>query len=222
MILSCFVLLPGLKSQDYIRYNLVTGVDSLSYSLGLLIGNNLKMQGIEKLNTEIYSQGLQDGFRNDPDKLTYEEANIYIQSYFESLMARQSEENLNAGIAFLQENKNKEGVVTLNSGLQYKVLKAGEGPSPKAGDKAKVHYRGTLLDGTVFDSSYDRGEPVVFGINQVIKGWTEALMLMSPGSHWMLYIPSPLAYGEQGAGDVIGPNSTLIFEVELLEVIPQE
>jgi FKBP-type peptidyl-prolyl cis-trans isomerase len=110
----------------------------------------------------------------------------------------------------------------LNSGLQYKVIKAGQGKSPKSDDEVKVHYTGMLLDGTVFDSSYDRGKPMVFGVKQVIKGWTEALMLMSPGSKWILYVPPELAYGKNGAGDAIGPNSTLIFEVELVEVIPSK
>jgi FKBP-type peptidyl-prolyl cis-trans isomerase FklB len=201
---------------------LKTETDSLSYSLGVLIGNNLKVQGINELNDNVYMDGFRDGITQKPNEMTMEQANLYVQKYFENQMSKKSGENLQAGIDFLAENGKKEGVVTLNSGLQYKVLQAGSGLSPKATDQVKVHYRGTLIDGTVFDSSYDRGQPAQFGVSQVIKGWTEALQLMSPGSHWMLYIPSDLAYGPDGAGDVIGPNSTLIFEVELLEVMPSQ
>jgi FKBP-type peptidyl-prolyl cis-trans isomerase FklB len=196
-------------------------IDSLSYSLGILIGNNLTVQGVKDLDDNIFFKGFQDGFTQNPQEMTMEQANMFVQSYFEKQMAMKSENNLKEGLDFLAENAKKEGVVTLNSGLQYKVLQAGSGASPKAGDQVKVQYKGTLIDGTVFDSSYDRGQPAQFGCSQVIKGWTEALLLMSPGSHWMLYIPSDLAYGQDGAGDVIGQNATLIFEVELLEVIPR-
>jgi FKBP-type peptidyl-prolyl cis-trans isomerase FklB len=206
-------------AQDERKADLGNEIDSLSYSLGLLIGHNLKVQGVEKIQPEIYTKGLQDGFSSKPDIISFEQANIFVQNYFERQMGKAAEENLKKGIEFLNENKNIEGVVTLNSGLQYKVLKAGEGTSPKATDRVKVHYTGTLIDGTVFDSSYDRGEPTVFGVKQVIKGWTEALMLMKPGSKWMLFIPPDLAYGSNSAGEKIGPNSTLVFEVELLEVL---
>lgn len=209
-------------AQDNMKVVLNNEIDSLSYSLGLLIGNNLSVQGIEKVHPETYMKGLQDGFLSKPENLTFEQANLFVQTYFEQQMILKADKNLKAGLSFLSENAKKEGVVTLNSGLQYKVLQAGEGASPKAMDQVKVHYRGTLLNGSVFDSSYERGQPAVFGVGQVIKGWTEALMLMSPGSKWMLFIPPDLAYGNQGAGDVIGPNSTLIFEVELLEVMPAQ
>ncbi len=126
--------------------------------------------------------------------------------------------NLQAGIDFLEENKKRDNVVALSSGLQYEILTEGKGEKPKATDKVKCHYHGTLIDGTVFDSSVQRGQPAVFGVNQVIKGWVEALQLMPVGSKWRLYIPSELAYGQQGAGDIIKPNSTLIFDVELLEI----
>ena len=153
--------------------------------------------------------------------LTEEEANLIVQNYFNNLMKNEASNNLAASNAFLQENKTKEGIVTLPSGLQYKVLEAGEGPTPKPEDQVKVHYTGTLIDGSVFDSSVERGEPVVFGVNQVIPGWTEALQLMSAGSRWMLFIPPDLAYGENGAGGVIGANQALIFEVQLIEIITQ-
>ena len=211
-----------LYSQDRPKVGLVNELDSLSYSLGLIIGNNLHVQGVKSLKSEVYKVGLEDGFLSEPRSMTFEEANIYIQNYFEKQNKMASEGNRQDGMKFLEENAKKEGVVVLNSGLQYKVLQAGEGRSPKRGDQVKVHYKGTLLDGTVFDSSYELGKPAVFGVTQVIKGWTEALLLMSPGSKWMLYIPPDLAYGSSGAGDAIGPNSTLIFEVELLEVIENQ
>jgi FKBP-type peptidyl-prolyl cis-trans isomerase FklB len=221
---SLLIILVGINfstAQENLKTTLNNDIDSLSYSLGLLIGHNLRVQGVEKIQHEVYTMGLQDGFSGKPDNISFEAANIFVQKYFENKMAKASEENLNKGIEFLNENKNKEGVVTLSSGLQYKVLRAGEGKSPKATDRVKVHYKGTLLDGTVFDSSYERGEPSVFGVKQVIKGWTEALMLMSPGSKWMLYVPPDLAYGSNSAGEQIGPNSTLIFEVELIEVLEE-
>jgi FKBP-type peptidyl-prolyl cis-trans isomerase len=212
----------SMHSQDRPKLGLTSELDSLSYSLGLIIGNNLQVQGVKSLNTEIYKVGLEDGFKSNPRSMTFEEANFYIQNYFEKQNMMAAEDNLTEGKRFLEQNAEKEGVVVLNSGLQYKVLQAGEGRSPKRTDQVKVHYKGSLLDGTVFDSSYDRGKPAVFGVSQVIKGWTEALMLMSPGSKWTLYIPPDLAYGSSGAGDAIGPNATLIFEVELLEVFGDE
>jgi len=222
IVLVGFVSFHSLQAQDKSKAILTNEIDSLSYSLGLLIGNNLFVQGVEEIHPEIYQIGLEDGFSSNPLNMTFEQANLFVQNYFEEKMKMKADENLKEGLAFLAENSKQEGVVVLNNGLQYKVLKAGEGPSPKTGDQVRVHYRGSLLDGSEFDSSYERGEPAVFGIDQVIKGWTEALQLMNTGSHWMLYIPPELAYGSQGAGDVIGPNSTLIFEVELLEIISNE
>ena len=195
--------------------------DSLSYGFGILIGNNLSMQGVPNLNEDIFFQGFRDGFRQNEPAITIEEANNFIQNYFDMLSSKESEDNLARGRTFLAENAEKEGVVSLPSGLQYKVLQAGSGPSPKAGDKVKVHYTGTLIDGSVFDSSVERGQPIEFRVDGVISGWTEALQLMKTGSKWMLYIPPELGYGEAGAGGVIGPNETLIFEVELLDVIQQ-
>lgn len=201
--------------------SITTTSDSLSYSFGLLIGNNMKTQKVNGINPEILIEGFNHGYTNENMILTIEEANNFVQDYFNKMVINEAQANLEASAAFLEENSSKEGVVTLPSGLQYKVLETGEGPSPKPGDQVKVHYTGTLIDGTVFDSSIERGEPIILGVNQVIPGWTEALQLMSPGSRWMLYIPPYLGYGENGAGGVIGPNQALIFEVQLIEIIPQ-
>jgi FKBP-type peptidyl-prolyl cis-trans isomerase len=154
--------------------------------------------------------------------MTVEEADQVIRRYFEAEGEREGQENLENGNAFLEKNKAREGVVTTPSGLQYEILTEGEGPKPTAEDQVRAHYHGTLIDGTVFDSSVDRGEPAVFALNQVIPGWTEALQLMPVGSKWKIYLPSDLAYGERGGGPTIGPNSTLIFEVELLEIVKDD
>jgi FKBP-type peptidyl-prolyl cis-trans isomerase len=153
--------------------------------------------------------------------MTTEEADQIIRRYFEAAGEKEGQLNLEAGNAFLEENKGREGVKTTASGLQYEVITEGTGPIPSAEDRVRVHYHGTLIDGTVFDSSVERGEPAVFGVGQVIPGWTEALQLMPVGSKWKIYVPSELAYGERGAGADIGPNTTLIFEVELLEIVEE-
>ena len=198
-----------------------TPSDSLSYSFGMLIGINMKTQGVKDVNSEILLKGFENGYAGVNMALTQEQANKIVQDYFNNLVKGEADSNLKACKSFLEENKTKEGVVTLPSGLQYKVLEKGEGPSPLPTDQVKVHYTGSLINGTVFDSSIERGEPAVFGVNQVIPGWTEALQLMSTGSRWMLYIPTELAYGENGAGGVIGPNQALIFEVQLIEINPK-
>ena len=148
-----------------------------------------------------------------------DEANKILQDYFDKLQNKKGEAALKAGEKFLSENKSKEGVVTLPSGLQYKILKEGNGPKPKASDTVKCHYEGRLINGAVFDSSIRRGEPAEFPVNGVIAGWVEALQLMNTGSKWQLYIPSELAYGARGAGQSIGPNETLVFDVELLDIV---
>lgn len=219
LIMMITVAVNGQKKSKTISIN--TAADSLSYSFGLLIGNNMNTQKVEGINQELFLQGFNHGYSDTNYLLTTEQANQFVQDYFNKMVKNEAEANLQESAAFLEANKSQEGVVTLPSGLQYKVLEAGEGPSPKADDQVKVHYTGTLIDGTIFDSSIERGEPIVFGVNQVIPGWTEALQLMSPGSRWMLYIPPDLAYGENGAGGVIGPNQALIFEVQLIEIIPQ-
>lgn len=200
--------------------------DKLSYALGLSMGNNFRASGISEINVQDFADGVAAVFYGSEPKMTYDEAKAEIQCYFTELQAKQEEaakkvgaENAKAGEAFLMENGKRVEVQTLPSGLQYEVIAEGEGESPKADDQVMVHYEGRLIDGTVFDSSIDRGEPATFGVTQVIPGWVEALQLMKPGAKWRLFIPSALAYGPQGAGGIIGPNQTLIFDVELLKVI---
>lgn len=202
--------------------------DRLSYALGLSMGNNFRSSGIESIHVQDFADGVAAVFYGEQPKMTYDEAKATIQEFFTELQKKQEAEaaamaevNEKAGKEFLDANGNRAEVKTLPSGLQYEVIEAGEGESPKASDTVKVHYTGKLIDGTVFDSSVDRGQPATFGVTQVIPGWIEALQLMKPGAKWRLFIPSQLAYGPQGAGGVIGPNQTLIFDVELLEVNPK-
>ena len=194
-------------------------MDKVSYALGLSIGNNFQNSGINNLQVEDFVKGLNDVLSGAQPEIGYDEAKQVINDYFMNLQKERLELNKKAGEEFLNINKGKAGVVTLPSGLQYQVLKQGEGAKPTASDKVKCHYHGTLINGTVFDSSVERGEPAVFGVNQVIPGWVEALQLMSEGAKWKLYIPSDLGYGARGAGEMIPPHSTLVFEVELLEVL---
>ncbi len=198
--------------------------DILSYSIGYQIGSNLGKQTFE-VNQDALFQGVKDAFGNKPSAIDPEKAQATMQSYQQELQSKRIEafqtmakQNLEKSQTFLEENKSKEGVVTLDSGLQYKIVRAGEGDTPSLEDKVTTNYRGTLIDGTQFDSSYDRGEPASFPVNGVISGWTEALQLMKEGAHWQLYIPPNLAYGERGAGSSIPPNSALIFDIELLSV----
>ena len=194
-------------------------MDKISYALGLSIGNNFQNSGINNLQVEDFVKGLKDVLGGAEPEISYDEAKLVINDYFMNLQKERLELNKKAGEEFLNINKGKAGVVTLPSGLQYQVLKQGEGAKPAASDKVKCHYHGTLINGTVFDSSVQRGEPAVFGVSQVIPGWVEALQLMPVGSKWRLFIPSDLAYGEQGAGDAIEPNSALVFDVELLDIV---
>lgn len=200
--------------------------DKISYALGLSMGNNFRASGINEINVQDFADGVAAVFYGSQPKMTYDEAKEEIRKYFEAMEARQREEaakmgevNQKAGEAFLAENGKRAEVKTTESGLQYEVIKEGDGPVPTAADQVEVHYTGKLIDGTVFDSSVERGAPATFGVTQVIPGWVEALQLMKAGSKWRLFIPSQLAYGPQGAGNVIGPNSTLIFDVELLRVL---
>jgi len=195
-----------------------TKIDSLSYALGVMIGENFRLQELNGLNLDVFNDAMNKSYNQEKTMMTQEEANILIQNHMNSMKNESGTKNLADGQAFLDENKTKEGVITTESGLQYKILKEGEGENPTVNNKVKVHYTGTLINGTVFDSSVERGEPIVFGVSQVIPGWTEGLQLMRPGSKYMFYIPSNLAYGERGAGETIGPNTTLIFEVDLLEI----
>ncbi|WP_455641714.1 FKBP-type peptidyl-prolyl cis-trans isomerase [Parabacteroides johnsonii] len=194
-------------------------MDKISYALGLSIGNNFQNSGINNLQVEDFVKGLKDVLGGAEPEISYDEAKQVINDYFMNLQKERLELNKKAGEEFLNINKGKAGVVTLPSGLQYQVLKQGEGAKPAASDKVKCHYHGTLVNGTVFDSSVQRGEPAVFGVSQVIPGWVEALQLMPVGSKWRLFIPSDLAYGEHGAGDAIEPNSALVFDVELLDIV---
>ena len=194
-------------------------MDKVSYALGLSIGNNFQNSGIKQLQVEDFMKGLEDVLGEKQPAISYEEAKQVINDYFMKLQQERLEINKQAGAEFLEINRHKAGVVELPSGLQYQILMQGTGAKPSANDKVKCHYHGTLINGTVFDSSVQRGEPATFGVSQVIPGWVEALQLMPVGSKWRLFIPSNLAYGEHGAGDVIEPNSTLIFDVELLDIV---
>ena len=194
-------------------------MDKVSYALGLSIGNNFQNSGIKQLQVADFVKGLEDVLGEKQPAISYEEAKQVINDYFMKLQQERLEINKQAGAEFLEINRHKAGVVELPSGLQYEILKQGTGAKPSASDKVKCHYHGTLINGTVFDSSVQRGEPATFGVSQVIPGWIEALQLMPVGSKWRLFIPSNLAYGEHGAGDVIEPNSTLIFDVELLDIV---
>jgi FKBP-type peptidyl-prolyl cis-trans isomerase FklB len=193
-------------------------MDKLSYALGMSMASSLVNSGLNQIDTDSFMKAFVAIINNGAAEMSPQEANQYIQEFLAKRQAEMLGENLRIGREFLEENKKKPGVVTLPSGLQYEVLKEGDGPKPKANEKVRCHYHGTLINGKVFDSSVERGQPAVFGVNQVIKGWVEALQLMSVGSKWKLYIPSELAYGSQGAGSSIEPNSTLIFDVELLGI----
>jgi len=194
--------------------------EKFSYALGMSLGNNLRRSGIplDEIDPNAIMEGVKEGYDLSKARLTESEARDVIMSTQREARTRLAEKNKKEGEKFLEENKKKEGVVTLPSGLQYKVIAEGSGDSPKPDDMVTVNYRGTLVDGTEFDSSYKRGQPAKFGVNGVIKGWSEALQLMKPGAKWQLFIPPELAYGERGSGLAIGPNSTLIFDVELLSV----
>lgn len=193
-------------------------MDKISYSLGLSIGNNFVASGINKINAEDFLRGLTDVLEEKAPELTYDEAKVVINEYFTRLQEEKFENNKAAGTEYLLINGNKRGVTTLESGVQYEVLKYGEGDKPKSTDKVRCHYHGTLINGTVFDSSVQRGEPAVFPVNGVIMGWQEVLPMMNVGSKWRVTIPYQHAYGERGAGQMIEPYSTLIFEIELLGI----
>ena len=201
-------------------------MDKLSYALGMSMGHNFKGTGIKTLNSADFAAGVASVYDGVKPEMTFDEAKRIVNEYFAKLeaemqaeAAKQGEVNRKNGEAFLTENAKREGIKGTESGLQYEVLESGKGDSPKASDNVEVHYTGKLIDGTVFDSSVERGVPASFGVTQVIPGWVEALQLMHEGDKWRLYIPSDLAYGPNGAGGVIGPNMTLIFDVELLRVI---
>ncbi len=223
----CMVSMFGLIAcgkKELSKSDLETQMDKVSYVMGHNIANNFKDQKID-IQMDAFIKGIKDGLKEDVNIFSIKEVQEIMTEYQNQMRDKMeidrkdvSKINLNESKAFLAENKEKEGIVTLESGLQYKVLKEGTGPFPKATDKVKTHYVGTLIDGTEFDSSIKRGEPIIFSVTGVIPGWTEALQLMKVGSKWNLFIPPELAYGENGAGNLIGPNAALIFEVELISI----
>lgn len=194
-------------------------MDKVSYALGLNIGRNLLDAGITDINTQDFLLAMKTILAKEDQKMTNVEAQQVLNEFFADLQAKQAQTQAKEGAEFLAQNAKRPEITTLPSGLQYQIIKSGTGPKPTANQKVNCHYHGTLIDGTVFDSSVQRGEPATFGVNQVIKGWVEALQLMPVGSKWKLYIPYDLAYGEQGAGQQIKPYSALIFEVELLSIV---
>jgi FKBP-type peptidyl-prolyl cis-trans isomerase FklB len=194
------------------------GNDSMSYAIGLSLAQFYKQQGIEKFNSALVSKGMSDATKGTP-LMNEEQMNMSISNYLQQLKGEKAAANKKVGAEFLAANKSKPGVVTLPSGLQYIVVKEGTGAKPTINDKVKCHYHGTLIDGTIFDSSVERGQPIDFPVNGVIKGWVEALQLMPVGSKWKLFIPSELGYGDNQAGAKIGPGSTLIFDVELIDIV---
>lgn len=203
--------------------SLKSDVDSVSYAIGVSTGlgykENLKTLPGAEANVDALIAGFVQAIKGDSTKMNMEEAREYMQKYFVEASAKEANKTKEEGEKFLADNKTKSGVITTESGLQYQVITEGTGAKPTAEDHVKVHYTGTLLDGTKFNSSIDRGEPAEFPVSQVIKGWTEGLQLMPVGSKYIFWIPSDLAYGDRGAGQMIKPNSTLKFEVELLEIV---
>lgn len=216
--LITLLLLLALMDNTLKAQQLKTADDSLAYSLGVLIAGNLKQEGFGDLNPDIIAVGLKAALKGESLLYTTEACNTMVRDGAARLKSKQFEAVKGAGEQFLAANKMRAGVTTLEDGLQYEIMKEGTGRKPKATETVNVHYHGTLIDGTIFDSSVDRGEPISFPLNQVIKGWTEVLQLMPIGSKWKVYIPYQLAYGERGAGQTIPPYAALIFEIELLGI----
>jgi len=217
------------QNDDSGDLTLETDMQKVSYSYGFDVGKTLKQRGMSGVDYKTFRAGLKDGLQANEAMLNQEERQQIISDYSKKtaddrrkMMSELAETNLKKSQEFLEKNKSKEGVKVTESGLQYKILEEGDGPSPDSNDEVTVHYEGTLKDGTVFDSSYERGQPATFPVDGVIKGWTEALQMMKKGDKYKLFIAPNLAYGERGAGQRIGPNEVLIFEVELLEVNPKE
>ncbi len=194
-------------------------MEKISYALGLGIGQQLKSMNIENFDIKEFSRSIEDVMAGRDTDMTAREAQVMLSEYFQKKEKEQAEENIAKGKAYLEENGKREGVITTKSGLQYEVLTEGTGKTPKATDKVRCHYEGRLTDGTVFDSSYQRGEPADFGLNQVIAGWTEGVQLMKEGAKYRFHIPYLLGYGERGAGASIPPYATLVFDVELIKVL---
>jgi len=217
ILLTLVYASSGIFAQKNKPLQLKNELDSVSYSLGSVIGQSMKSAGITQLNDALFLHAIKEALSGKEPLFNQQQVNNIMQNYMMKAHQAKARKNLEDGKKFLAENSKKQGVVTLPSGLQYKVITEGQGQSPTLNDEVTCHYRGTFIDGKVFDSSYDRGEPARFPVNGVIKGWTEALQLMKQGSKWMLYIPADLGYGEQNVPG-IEPNSVLIFEVELLSV----
>ena len=193
-------------------------VKRASYGLGVLVANNIRSQGADSINTDAFTNGLLDVFQNQLLKLDQQQCNTEVQQYMQVMSTKKAERMKSQGVRFLATNKTKPGVMSLPSGLQYEVITSGGGKSPVASDRVTVHYTGKLIDGYIFDSSVQRGQPATFALNQVIAGWTEAIQLMKEGDKWLLYIPYELGYGDRGNGPKIPPYAALIFEVELIKV----
>lgn len=220
-LIVAFAAVPSFAAE---KTKAMSEKEKLGYSIGYVNGANMKQEGID-VSAEQLARGVRDGYSGKKGSMTEAEIGATLAAYEQKMRAKQAEElkkaaeaNKKAGDAFLAENRKKAGVVTLPSGLQYKEIKAGTGKQPKETDSAKVHYTGTTIDGAEFDSSVKRGEPATFALNAVVKGFREALMLMKEGAKWQVAIPAELGYGEQGRGP-IGPNQTLVFELELIEIV---
>ena len=211
-----FLSCNGQKNSSDVK--LANRIDSVSYAIGMSIGGDLNKSGLEDVNFDAMMKAMKAAARKDSLLLTQQDAGMAIQSYLTEAKKKKGEAALAKEKVWMDENGKKPGVITLPSGLQYTIMKAGTGPKPTLTDSVVVHYHGTFLDGKVFDSSLERGEPAVFTLTQVIPAWTEALQMMPVGSKWKLYVPSKLAYGEHGFMGKIDPNTTLIFEVELLDI----
>jgi FKBP-type peptidyl-prolyl cis-trans isomerase FklB len=217
LIVGCSIILSSCSNNATDKIP-ATEMEKVSYSLGVNVATGVKAQGLDTIDANAVAKAFNDVFEGNDLDISEEESMKVLQDYFGKLQAAKQAESSEAGSAYLAENAAKKGVITTESGLQYEVLTTGTGATPTADDQVTVHYHGMLTDGTVFDSSVDRGEPAQFGVTQVIPGWIEALQLMSVGDKWKLTIPSELAYGDRGAGGLIGPGATLVFEVELLGI----
>ena len=204
-------------TQQKFNFDEANELEKVSYSIGINVATSIKSEGLDSINSSYISKGFQDVFENKDLAINIEESNKIIGEYFNKKQDAKNQRLAIDSKIFLEQNKQKDGVITTESGLQYLILSEGRGNNPTLNDNVTVHYHGTLIDGTIFDSSVDRKQPATFPLNGVIPGWQEALQMMSVGSKWKIFIPSELAYGESGAG-AIGPNSTLIFEVELLSI----
>jgi len=217
---SAFVLILSFTFLNVHAAKVETDLEKISYTLGVVFGENVNRQGME-LDTPAFLQAIEDVLSSSELKISKDDMQVIMQKFQKAEQDRQKNQsttNKVNGEKYLAENKTKEGVTETASGLQYKVITAGTGKKPSSSSKVLVHYRGTLIDGTEFDSSYARGEPVELGVGQVIKGWQETLPLMAAGSKWQIVVPSELGYGARGAGGAIGPNATLLFDIELIEI----